>query len=80
MSIFPVQSKMARAALGWSAADLAKHAQVGVATVNRFEAGQSNPIPSTIAAMKRAMEEAGVEFTNGEAPGVRLHQQDRSDG
>lgn len=62
MSITPVQSKMARAALGWSAADLAKHAQVGVATVNRFEAGQGSPIPATIAAMQRAMEAEGIEF------------------
>jgi transcriptional regulator with XRE-family HTH domain len=64
-----VQCKMARAALGWSAAELARRADVGVATVNRFEA---QPIPSTAAAMERTFEAAGIEFTNGDTPGVRV--------
>ena len=33
----PMQSKMARVALGWSTSDLADKAQVGKATVSRFE-------------------------------------------
>jgi transcriptional regulator with XRE-family HTH domain len=67
------QCKMARAALSWSAADLARIAQVGVATVNRFEAGASVPIPATLAAMQRALEEAGAIFIdNGEGPGVKV--------
>lgn len=76
MSITAVQSKMARAALGWSTSELAKRAQVGVATVNRFETGQAIPIPSTLAAIKRAMEDAGIQFIpeNGGGPGVRLQR------
>ncbi len=62
MSITPVQSKMARAALGWSTGELARRAQVGAATVNRFETGQAAPIPSTLAAIQRAMEAEGIEF------------------
>lgn len=54
---------MARAALGWSVRDLAKIAEVGVATVNRFEMGHAIPIPATLTAMQRAMEAAGVSFT-----------------
>lgn len=57
------QSKMARAALDWSIRDLAREAQVGVSTVARFENGQGEPIPATVAAIQRAMEAAGVRFT-----------------
>lgn len=63
------QCKMARAVLGWSAAELATRAQVGTATVNRFETirndisgTHSKPIPATVAAMQRALEAAGVIF------------------
>jgi transcriptional regulator with XRE-family HTH domain len=69
--ITAVQCRMARAALGWGVRDLAREAKVGVSTVTRFEAG-ADPIPATLAAIQRAMEAAGVEFTNGDAPGVRL--------
>src|SRR6266478_8318072 len=62
--------KMARAALGWSTAELARRAQVGIATVSRFETPQGEPIPATIAAMQRAFESAGVIFVeNGDGPG-----------
>jgi transcriptional regulator with XRE-family HTH domain len=54
---------MARVALGWNAAKLADAACVGVATVNRFEAGAANPIPATLSAIQRALETAGVRFT-----------------
>lgn len=77
--IEPIQCRMARAALGWNTADLATRAGVGAATVNRFEAGQSKPIGSTLGAMQRALEEAGVIFlaageTADGGPGVRLRQ------
>lgn len=73
----PIQSKMARVALGWSAGDLASHAKVGIATVQRFESGQTKPIRATIEAMQRAMEDGGVIFlpageTVQGGPGVRL--------
>jgi predicted transcriptional regulator len=73
----PVQCKMARVALGWSAGDLAEKAGVGIATVQRFEAGQTKPIRATIAAMQSAMEQSGIIFlapgetTNG-GYGVRV--------
>ncbi len=60
---------MARAALGWSARNLAKSAQVSAATVDRFETGRANPIPSTLGAIQTTLESAGVEFIPG---GVRL--------
>jgi transcriptional regulator with XRE-family HTH domain len=71
-----VQCKMARVGLGWNATRLAEAAQVGVATVNRFEAGVGTIIPATLAAIERALEAAGVEFIdeNGGGPGVRLRK------
>lgn len=63
ISISPTQSKMARAALDWGLRDLANHARVGITTVFRFENGQATPIPATLAAIQRAFEEAGIEFT-----------------
>ena len=54
---------MARAALGWGVRDLAEKAQVGVATVNRFETGQSAPVRSTLTVIQQTFEAAGVRFT-----------------
>ena len=62
--ITPTQCKMARAALGWTARELADRAKIGVATVNRFEAGTAKPITLTLEAMQRALEEGGVRFAN----------------
>ena len=62
---------MARAALGWGIKDLAEKASVGVNTVSRFEGGKE-ALVSTAQKIQAALETAGVEFTNGDAPGVRL--------
>lgn len=72
----PMQSRMARAALGWSTTELARAAKVGISTVNRFETDQATPIPSTLSALRQAFEAAGVIFIseNGEGPGVRLRK------
>lgn len=67
---------MARAALNWTAQELAVNANVGISTVNRFETGQVAPIPATLAAIRTALEAAGVEFIpeNGGGAGVRLRK------
>jgi transcriptional regulator with XRE-family HTH domain len=59
--IMAVQSKMARAALGWGVRDVAKAAGVNVNTVSRFEGGQ-NVTVSTIERIRAAFEAAGVKF------------------
>ena len=69
--ITPMQSRMARAALGWSTTDLAEKAQVGPATVNRFETQARVPIPATLAAIRRAFEAAGVVFSEHSVAEVR---------
>ena len=73
--LLAVQCKMARAALGWGLAELAKAAGVGVNTVSRFENGSDAHI-GTQRLVRRALEAAGVEFIaeNGGGPGVRLRK------
>jgi len=66
---------MARAALKMGVRDLASAARVSPNTVTRVEAeGSANS--STLSALQRALEEAGVQFIpeNGGGAGVRLKQ------
>jgi len=74
MSITPAQCRGARAMLKMSRDALAKAAGVGGRTVVDFESGLRTPIKSTHAAIQSALEKAGVEFTNGDQPGVRLRK------
>jgi transcriptional regulator with XRE-family HTH domain len=62
---------MARGALGLGIRDLAASAKVSVDTVLRFERGEELK-ERTIETIRRALEAAGVVFTNGDEPGVRL--------
>ena len=62
---------MARAAVGWGVRELAKRAGVTANTVTRIENG-ADAKQSTMDRLQRALEAAGVEFTNGDQPGVRL--------
>lgn len=70
------QMRAARALLGWSALQLAEASKVGVATIRRVEPtnGPVGMIPSTVAAVQRALEAAGVQFIaeNGGGAGVRM--------
>jgi transcriptional regulator with XRE-family HTH domain len=66
-----IQLKMARAAIGWGVRELAEKAGVTANTVTRIENG-ADAKQSTIDALQRALEAAGIEFTNGDQPGVRL--------
>ena len=68
-----IQMRMARAALGWGVRDLAAKAGVTANTVTRIENG-ADAKASTLEAIRRALESAGVEFTNGDAPGVKLRK------
>ena len=72
------QIRAARALLGWSANELARESNVGVATVRRFEvvAGVPSGQVRILEALKVAFEEAGVEFIGSpdDRPGVRLKE------
>jgi transcriptional regulator with XRE-family HTH domain len=62
---------MARAALGLGFRELAALAKVSTSTITRFERGEFLR-ERTIDALRAALERAGVEFTNGDQPGVRM--------
>jgi hypothetical protein len=51
---------------------LADGAMVSRSVIIDFEKGRRVPVRNNLAAIQRALEAAGVEFTNGDAPGVRL--------
>ncbi len=73
------QCRAARALLAWTAQDLADRAEIGVATIRRYETG-STIAASSLDAIEHALTKAGVTFitagsasaTGGE--GVRLSQ------
>ena len=79
--ISSAQLRAARALVRWSALELAKASKVGVATIRRVEVVDGE-IPVTLAneaALRRALESAGVEFIdeNGGGRGVRLKKAKR---
>ena len=73
------QIRAARAFLRWTIKDVASASGVSVPTIHRFE--QENGVPpsrsQTLMDLKRAFEDAGVEFigTPDDNPGVRLKTQ-----
>ena len=71
----PIQCRMARTALTWSSADLARAAEVGQATVTRFEAGRDARM-STVEKLRSALETGGITFIaeNGGGAGVRFRE------
>jgi hypothetical protein len=77
MNMTPIQCRMARAAVGFSIAELGAAAGVRAATVSHFEGGGES-YSSTIGKLQVTLEAAGVVFVgDGEASlsggaGVRL--------
>lgn len=76
MTISPEQCRAARGLLNLSQWDLADAAGVGRSTVADFERAARSPTAENLAAIRRALEAAGVEFidSNGGGPGVRLRE------
>ncbi len=70
--ITAAQVRAARGLIDQSQKQLAEAAGVGLSTIADFERGRRTPIMNNLAAIRRALEMAGVEFTNGERPGVRV--------
>jgi transcriptional regulator with XRE-family HTH domain len=66
------QCRGARAMLGWSREQLAGASKVALRTIVDFEREAREARHATLAAIQRALESAGVEFTNGGQPGVRM--------
>jgi predicted transcriptional regulator len=70
------QIKAARALLGWSQEDMAKHSAVSYPTIARLESsdGELGGRKDTADKITSALETAGVEFMNGDQPGVRMRK------
>ncbi len=71
------QIRSARAALGWSAQDLAEKSGVVRRTIASIEAqaGVPGANSSTLHKIQTALEAAGIEFIGSpdDAPGIRIH-------
>lgn len=73
--VSPSQLRAGRSLLGLSQPDVAEAASLSTMTIKRAEgSGKPAPSPEAMAAIQRALEAAGVEFTNGDQPGVRLRK------
>jgi hypothetical protein len=66
------QCRAARRLLGMSLERFAPVAGVGFQAIGAFERKETVPRPETLAAIVGALEAAGVEFTDGDEPGVKL--------
>ncbi|TIW61006.1 MAG: helix-turn-helix transcriptional regulator [Mesorhizobium sp.] len=69
--------RAARALIGLSQAELARRADVSIPTIKRCESdGERTPVVSaeTQEKIRAILETEGVEFTNGNRPGVRLRR------
>jgi hypothetical protein len=68
--------------LRWSALDLARASKVGVATIRRVEVidGEIPVTAANEAAIRQALESAGIEFLegNGTGEGVRFRKPSRN--
>ena len=76
-SILPAQSRGARELIQWSQTQLAAVAGVSLSTVADFENGRRLPILNNLAAIRKALEDAGVKFIDAGksgGPGVRLRE------
>ena len=72
------QVKAARALLGWSQSDLARHSGISEPTIARLESadGELGGRSETVRKIRTALGASGIEFIdrNGGGPGVRLRK------
>ena len=79
----PDQMKAARKLLGWSQLQLGLRSDTSIHVVRTFELTgrvmtvQRRPdLTDPLAAVRTTLEDAGVEFTEGDTPSVRLRKLD----
>ena len=78
----PAQMKAARLLLGWNQTLLAARSGTSVHSVRAFEwSGQAAKLygrtgqVDVVAVIRATLEVAGIEFTEGDAPGVQMRKQ-----
>jgi transcriptional regulator with XRE-family HTH domain len=71
MAITSAQVKAARLLLGWSQSKLAAETGVSSATITKFEAGNQNLPMLDLSVVQRILTDAGIEFTQETATGVK---------
>jgi len=78
----PAQCRAARALLNIEQSQLSQASGIARATVIDFEKGERSPRIATVAALRVALEAAGVEFIpeNGGGVGVRLKKRSPRQG
>lgn len=64
MDITAAQCRAGRALIRMQQAELAEKSRVSMRTIAGFETDKTAPVPSTLAAIQRALETAGIEFTD----------------
>ena len=73
MTVTGPQFRAARAMLGWTVRELARRSIVSIATIHAIENTNvhSSYRQGDLAAIQAALEDGGIEFTNGDEPGVK---------
>jgi transcriptional regulator with XRE-family HTH domain len=75
------QIRAARGLLGWSQTALATAAGLSLPTVIRHETGNGSRVSDeAVAKLVSALEKAGIEFTNGSEPGLKLKKRRKAEG
>jgi transcriptional regulator with XRE-family HTH domain len=74
MAISPAQSAAARAVVNLTQVRLARLANISESMIRDFDKGRRVPTIADLEAIRAALEAKGVEFTNGDQPGVRLRR------
>lgn len=71
----PAQLRAARHLANLSQVDIAEATGLSLPTIKRAESERVVSVSAeAVAAIVKALEKAGVEFTNGDRPGVRLRK------
>jgi transcriptional regulator with XRE-family HTH domain len=79
MDITPDQCRGARGLLDITQSELATKSGVSLGTVINFESGERQPIRAVMEAIRKALEDAGIEFIpeDGGGLGVRFAQRQK---
>jgi transcriptional regulator with XRE-family HTH domain len=74
MTLSPAQCRAARALLAWSQEDLVRQSNITKKTIADFERGATTPRRQTLDQILAAFHAAGIEFLDGNRPGVRFNK------